>query len=125
MSLIFSVACGQHSWCTLHLSHGLRPPHLYVHAVPALVLTLHHVWGEGLTSCGASDTLELRDGAGAPRRGVAAPVQSQHLDFPQQHATCGDGRRTRLQYCNVCVFFPKSRIQRLLMLFVFQHAAVD
>lgn len=79
-------------------SHGLRPPHLHVHAVPALVLTLHHVWDEGLTPRRASDALEVRDGAGAPRRGVAAPVQSQHLDVPQQHATCGEARSTALQY---------------------------
>lgn len=63
--------------------HQHLHPHLYIHSIPAFVLTLHHLWGEDPAACRASDTLELRDGAGAPRCSVAAPVQSQYLDIPQ------------------------------------------
>lgn len=59
---------------------------LYIHSIPAFVLTLDHLWDEGMAACRASDTLELRHGAGAPRCGVATLVQRQHLDVPQQHA---------------------------------------
>lgn len=59
---------------------------LYIHSIPAFVLTLDHLWDEGMAACGATNTLELRHRAGAPRCGVAILVQSQHLDVPQQHA---------------------------------------
>ncbi|TNN80692.1 hypothetical protein EYF80_009043 [Liparis tanakae] len=47
---------------TVHLNatESTLLPHLYVHSVPAFVLTLDHFWDEGLASRGASNTLELR-----------------------------------------------------------------
>lgn len=80
-----AVALTAHLYTTkaVRIVHVRLTLPLCIDSIPAFIHTLDHFGDKGPTAGGASNTLELEDGAGAARCGVATLVEGQHVDVTQ------------------------------------------